>query len=51
VPPPPGPPQKHTWTKGLTLRNFEDHHKANERVVAEIKDLSSEWKQGYSGLG
>jgi 26S proteasome regulatory subunit N11 len=35
--------QKHTWTKGLTLRNFEDHHKANERVVAEIKDLSSKY--------
>lgn len=34
--------QKHTWTKGLTLRNFEDHQRANERLVEEIKDLSSE---------
>lgn len=35
-------PQKHTWTKGLTLRNFEDHSKQNEKMVAEIKELSSE---------
>ncbi|KAI3431282.1 hypothetical protein D9Q98_004343 [Chlorella vulgaris] len=32
--------QKHTWTKGLTLRNFEDHSKQNERVITEIQELS-----------
>ncbi|EFN53852.1 hypothetical protein CHLNCDRAFT_56234 [Chlorella variabilis] len=35
--------QKHTWTKGLTLRNFEDHSKQNEKMVAEIKELSSKY--------
>jgi hypothetical protein len=35
--------QKHTWTKGLTLRNFEEHSKANERLVGEIQELASEW--------
>lgn len=36
------PPQKHTWTKGLSLRNFEDHQRANERLVGEMKELSGE---------
>lgn len=39
---PPAPLQKHTWTKGLTLRNFEDHSKQNERVITEIQELSGE---------
>lgn len=34
--------QKHTWTKGLSLRNFDDHAKANAKLVEEIKELSSE---------
>lgn len=34
--------QKHTWTKGLTLRNFQDHNRQNEKIVGEIRDLSSE---------
>lgn len=39
--PAPGPPlQKHTWTKGLSLRNFDDHRAANERLVGEMKELS-----------
>ena len=41
------PPQKHTWTKGLTLRNFEDHSKANERLVGEMQELASEWWWGW----
>ena len=32
--------QKHTWTKGLTLRSFDDHVKQNEKLVKELKDLS-----------
>ncbi len=35
--------QKHTWTKGLSLRNFEDHAKANAKLVEEIRELSSEF--------
>lgn len=33
--------QKHTWTRGLTLRNFQDHSRQNELAVQELKDLSS----------
>lgn len=35
--------QKHTWTRGLTLRNFQDHSRQNERAVQELKDLSSKY--------
>lgn len=35
--------QKHTWSKGLTLRNFEEHAKANERLVGEIKELAGKY--------
>jgi hypothetical protein len=41
-----GWPQKHTWTKGLTLRSFDDHVKQNEKLVKELRDLS-----GGSGVG
>lgn len=37
--------QKHTWTKGLSLRNFDDHAKANAKLVEEIKELSSKYDQ------
>ncbi|KAI7837401.1 hypothetical protein COHA_008768 [Chlorella ohadii] len=37
--------QKHTWTKGLSLRNFEDHAKANAKLVEEIRELSSKYDQ------
>lgn len=36
----PHPPQKHTWTKGLTLKNFVDHVRHNEKLVKELRDLS-----------
>ncbi|GAB4819532.1 hypothetical protein N2152v2_006578 [Parachlorella kessleri] len=35
--------QKHTWTKGLTLRGFDDHVKQNEKLVKELKDLSDRY--------
>ncbi|KAL4440618.1 hypothetical protein ABPG75_003619 [Micractinium tetrahymenae] len=35
--------QKHTWTRGLTLRNFQDHNKQNERAVQELRDLSGKY--------
>lgn len=35
--------QKHTWSKGLTLRNFEEHLQSNERLVAELRDLSAKY--------
>ena len=38
--------QKHTWSKGLTLRDFEDHLKANERLVGDLRDLSGELGSG-----
>lgn len=49
TPTPPRSPQKHTWTRGLTLRNFQDHSRQNERAVQELKDLSSECllRQGW----
>lgn len=39
----PHPPQKHTWTKGLTLKNFDDHARHNEKLVKELQDLSGAW--------
>lgn len=35
--------QKHTWTKGLSLQNFDDHAKRNEKLVLELKDLSDRY--------
>ncbi|KAK9812979.1 hypothetical protein WJX72_006767 [[Myrmecia] bisecta] len=35
--------QKKTWTHGLTLKNFEDHAKANERVVKELAELAGKY--------
>ena len=43
--------QKHTWTKGLTLKNFDDHVKCNEKMVKELKDLSGGSQYtAYTGL-
>jgi 26S proteasome regulatory subunit N11 len=33
--------QKHTWTQGLTLRNFADHGAANAAALKELKDTSA----------
>lgn len=43
------PPQKHTWSKGLTLRSFEAHAVQNERLVEELKDLSGAWVGWWVG--
>ena len=35
--------QKHTWTSGLTLRNFCDHAAANATALKELKDTSAKY--------
>lgn len=35
--------QKHTWTRGLTLKGFQEHNRQNEKAVGEIKELSSKY--------
>lgn len=35
--------QKHTWTKGLTLKNFNDHAISNAKALEEFKDLAAKY--------
>jgi 26S proteasome regulatory subunit N11 len=43
--------QKHTWTKGLTLRPFDAHAAANAAALGELKDLSRRYGDAVAEEG
>jgi hypothetical protein len=41
--------QKHTWTSGLTLRDFRQHEEMSSKALEEFKNLSAKYdKNNYN---